>query len=88
MQLHLMQLPVETTLLATKPCVKASVHPACCCFASFPSLQSGLTALLSAKPSLPTVDLSGLSALLDKNVSLTAPQVDDLQCSACSTAGQ
>jgi hypothetical protein len=50
-------------------------------------LQSALAALMAAKPgmnltlptlqmpSLPQVDLSGLVAMLDKNVSLSAPQV-------------
>jgi hypothetical protein len=54
------------------------------------SLQSGLTALLSAKPSLslPNVDLSGLTAMLDKNMTLPTPQVKStakwlLLCALC-----
>jgi hypothetical protein len=45
-------------------------------------LQSALAAMMAAKPSInltmpsmPHVDLSGLLAMLDKNVTLSAPQV-------------
>jgi hypothetical protein len=60
------------------PDIHLNMISPCLCAA----LQSALAALMANKPSvnltlpsLPQVDLSGLLAALDKNVSLAAPQV-------------